>query len=94
MPGADVKIGLATLDEDGEVSGHAAQAGHAGVCSCGFVTSGWPTKKAATERIKQHRGEHRGEGEMEDLAEFRARHGIGVNENGRAVSLPENVQEV
>lgn len=29
-----------------------------GICMCGFVTTGWPTKKQASLRIGQHKDEH------------------------------------
>ena len=29
-----------------------------GICLCGYVTTGWPTKKQATKRIAQHTAEH------------------------------------
>lgn len=40
------------------------------VCEdCGFVSSGWPTKKAASERGEQHAAEHESGEPMPELAE-------------------------
>lgn len=43
-------------------------------CDCGFVSSNWPTKKAAQERAQQHKQEHLTGDLMEDIDEFLARH--------------------
>lgn len=52
-----------------------------------FTSTGWPTKKAAMARGAQHFAEHRGDGHMQDLHEFRAEQGLGVTNDGRAVEL-------
>lgn len=43
--------------------------GWTGICLCGFVTTGWPTKKQADIRIKQHSNEHVTGDLMPDKAE-------------------------
>lgn len=54
-----------------------------------FSSTGWPTKKTATERGREHFAEHKGEGAMSTLEDFRAKHGLGVDSNGSAVSLDQ-----
>lgn len=54
-----------------------------------FASTGWPTKASATERGREHFAEHRGEGVASSLEEFRAKHGLGVNDDGKAVSLED-----
>lgn len=66
--------------------------GYTGLCECGYQTSGWPLKKIAVERIKQHRNEHQAGEPMELLSEFRARHGL-VSDGNKAV-FPEEAKEV
>ena len=57
-----------------------------------FVSSGWPTKKAALARGAQHFAEHKGD-PMQELAEFRrSQHvdtegGSSAQNGGRYVSL-------
>jgi hypothetical protein len=47
--------------------------GWTGVCYCGFVTTGWPTKKQAKLRIDQHSNEHEDpENLMPDKSEVEA----------------------
>lgn len=48
----------------------------------GFVSSGWPTKKSALARGEQHFAEHRGEGTVQQMHEFLADQGLGVDERG------------
>ena len=36
-----------------------------------FSSVGWPTKKAATDRGRQHLAEHDGDGVAQELADFR-----------------------
>jgi hypothetical protein len=36
---------------------------------CGFTSTGWPTKKAATERGDQHQTEHETGDSMPELAD-------------------------
>lgn len=52
-----------------------------------FVSTGWPTKKAALARGEQHFAEHRGDGPMQMLEDFRADQGLAVNAKGQAVDL-------
>jgi hypothetical protein len=47
-----------------------------------FASTGWPTKKAATARGAQHFAEHKGEGVMQELHEFRKDQGLVVNDDG------------
>jgi hypothetical protein len=47
-----------------------------------FSSSGWPTKKAATARGAEHFAEHKGEGVMSELHEFREAQGLVVNNDG------------
>lgn len=49
-----------------------------------FTSTGWPTKASATERGREHFAEHKGEGVTSSLEEFRAKHGLGVTDEGRA----------
>jgi hypothetical protein len=61
--------------------------GWTGQCAqpCGFLTSGWPTKALATERIGQHAAEHDTGEPMPELEEFRQAKGLTVNADGAAV---------
>ena len=43
--------------------------GQDGPLPCGFVSRGWPTKKAAAERGAQHQAEHDSGEPMPELAE-------------------------
>jgi hypothetical protein len=54
-----------------------------------FRSTGWPTRVTATERGREHFAEHKGEGVTSSLEEFRAKHGLGVNTDGHAVTLEE-----
>ena len=47
-----------------------------------FTSSGWPTKKAATARGRQHFDEHKGLGVSQSLDEFRKDQGLVVNDDG------------
>jgi hypothetical protein len=47
-----------------------------------FSSSGWPTKKSATARGAEHFAEHKGEGVMSELHEFREAQGLVVNGDG------------
>lgn len=47
-----------------------------------FTSTGWPTKKAATERGAQHLYEHKELVPAQTLEEFRAERGIGVDDSG------------
>ena len=47
-----------------------------------FSSSGWPTKKSATARGTQHFAEHKGEGVMQELHDFRVDQGLTVNDDG------------
>lgn len=50
---------------------------------CGpFVSSAWPTKKAATARGAQHFAEHKGEGVAQEMGEFIKDQGLVVNDDG------------
>lgn len=43
-----------------------------GGCTCGFRSSGWPTKKMATERIEGHAAEHASGVPAEELVDFKS----------------------
>jgi hypothetical protein len=47
-----------------------------------FHSSGWPTKAVASARGAQHFAEHKGEGPMASLDEFRAEHGLAAHSDG------------
>jgi hypothetical protein len=68
--------------------------GWAGQCAgpCGFLTTGWPTKKLAEERIGEHENEHETGQTVSDLDTFRAKHGL-IAVDGKAVfaDLPGEV---
>jgi hypothetical protein len=53
-----------------------------------FKSTGWPTKATATERGREHFADHRGH-PMSTLEEFRAKHKLGVDADGKAVSLED-----
>ena len=53
-----------------------------------FTSTGWPTKKAALARGAQHFAEHKGEGPMQELHDFRVEQGITV-EDGKAVKVAD-----
>jgi hypothetical protein len=54
-----------------------------------FSSTGWPEKKHATARGRQHFDEHLGHGVTQSLEEFRAAHGLGVDRDGSVVSLED-----
>ena len=47
-----------------------------------FSSTGWPTKKTAAARGAQHFAEHKGEGPMQELHDFRVDQGLVVNDDG------------
>lgn len=55
-----------------------------------FHSDGWPTRELAELRGLQHYAEHRGEGAMPDLDEFRSAAGLQVKD-GRAVVRTEDL---
>ena len=65
---------------------------YAGLCSCGYNTTGWPKQKIASERIGQHFNEHQTGEFMEPLSEFRKRHGLVSN--GNLAVFPEGAKEI
>lgn len=54
-----------------------------------FASTGWPTKASALARGQEHFDDHRGVAPMSTLEDFRAKHGLGVTEDGKAVSLED-----
>lgn len=50
-----------------------------------FTSRQWPTKATARARLDEHIAEHKGEGTMSSLEEFRDKHGLSVNADGSAV---------
>lgn len=57
---------------------------------CGpFTSTGWPTKVAALARGREHFDDHLGTAPMSTLEDFRAKHGIGVDPEGNAVTLED-----
>lgn len=60
--------------------------------SCGgegvsFTSTGWPTKATATARGREHFDDHLGTAPMSTLEDFRAKHGLGVDSDGNAITL-------
>lgn len=56
--------------------------------SCGpdpFTSRGWPTKETALARLAEHEYEHTEQVLMSSLDDFRAKHGLAVNDQGQAV---------
>lgn len=54
-----------------------------------FTSSGWPTKKTALARGQEHFDEHLGKAVTSSLEEFRAKHGLVVDETTGAVTLAD-----
>lgn len=55
-----------------------------------FHSAGWPSKKIAMARGDQHFAEHKGDGPMASLDDFRAEHGLTPHDDGtRAVRLED-----
>lgn len=54
-----------------------------------FTSSGWPLKKHAIARGREHFDEHLGKGVTSSLEEFRTKHGLVVDEETGAVSLKD-----
>jgi hypothetical protein len=63
--------------------------GEPGQDSPNFASTGWPTKAAALARGAEHFAEHKGEGVMSELVDFRAKHKLGVNSDGKAVKVED-----
>lgn len=56
---------------------------------CGpFTSTGWPTKATALARGREHFDDHRGVAQS-SLEDFRAKHGLGVDKNGKAITLED-----
>ncbi len=55
----------------------------------GFVSTGWPTKATALDRGREHFDDHLGRAPMTSLEEFRAKHKLGVTNDGVTVSLSD-----
>lgn len=53
-----------------------------------FASTGWPTKKVALARGRQHFDEHKGLGVAQSLEDFRRDHNLVVNDDG-TVSLED-----
>lgn len=54
-----------------------------------FTSAGWPTKATALARGREHFDDHLGVAPMSTLEDFRAEHGLGVDEDGTAHTLEE-----
>lgn len=54
-----------------------------------FASTSWPTKATAIARGAEHFAEHKGDGVMSTLEDFRAKHNLGVTDDGAAVTLEE-----
>ena len=54
-----------------------------------FASTGWPSKKVALARGQEHFDEHKGDGVMSSLDDFRTKHKLGVTDDGVAVSLED-----
>lgn len=50
-----------------------------------FNTSGWPTAEIALARAEEHVQDHLGVAPMSTLEDFRAKHGLTVTPDGKAV---------
>lgn len=58
--------------------------------ACGpFVSTGWPTKAAALARGREHFDDHLGVAPMSTLEDFRAQHGLSVDDDGNAITLED-----
>ncbi len=79
--------------EDGWL-GQCAGPGCSGPDGRPFFTSGWPERKHATDRIREHRDEHELGRPMTPLDEFRSARGVGVNDQGKAFTIPAGAKEV
>lgn len=53
-----------------------------------FTSTGWPTKASALARGREHFDDHLGT-PMSSLEDFRAKHGLGVTDDGKAVRLED-----
>jgi hypothetical protein len=49
-----------------------------------FTSTGWPSKKTALARGQEHLDDHAGT-PMSSLEAFRAKHGLAVTDDGKAV---------
>lgn len=54
-----------------------------------FASTGWPTKATAIERGREHFDDHLGVAPMSTLEDFRAKHGLGVDDDGNAITLED-----
>ena len=54
-----------------------------------FVSTGWPTKKVALARGAEHFDDHKGIAPTSSLEDFRAKHGLGVTSDGKALKLED-----
>ena len=54
-----------------------------------FASLGWPTKASAIERGREHFDDHLGVAPMSTLEDFRAKHGLGVDTDGNAITLED-----
>lgn len=55
----------------------------------GFASTGWPDREHAVDRGRQHFDEHKGLGVAQELAEFRAERGLGVDAEGVCVKVED-----
>lgn len=54
-----------------------------------FASTGWPTKATALARGREHFDDHRGTAPMSTLEDFRAKHGLDVDDAGNAITLED-----
>lgn len=54
-----------------------------------FASTGWPTKTTALARGREHFNDHLGIAPMSTLEDFRAKHGLGVDTDGNAITLED-----
>lgn len=54
-----------------------------------FASTSWPTKATALARGREHFDDHLGTAPMSTLEEFRAKHGLGVDTDGNAITLED-----
>lgn len=53
------------------------------VAGVSFSSTGWPTRAIAEARGEEHFAEHKGEGTVSTLEEFRAKHGLAPSADGQ-----------
>lgn len=65
--------------------------GTCGANGVSFITTDWPTKAVALARAEEHVADHKGKAPMSTLEEFREKHGLSVNADGKAVVTAKDI---